>query len=33
MTPSDLKSIFNEALEVAKTGKIKEYVKVVGVRE
>ncbi len=33
MTPSDLKSIFNEALEVAKTGKVKEYVKVVGVRE
>jgi len=33
MTPNDLKSIFNEALEVAKTGKVKEYVKVVGVRE
>ena len=33
MTPTDLKAIFNEALEVAKTGVVKEYVKFVGVRE
>ncbi|MEM2322907.1 MAG: pyruvate ferredoxin oxidoreductase, partial [Candidatus Bathyarchaeia archaeon] len=33
ITPSDLKLIFEEALEVAKTGKVKEYMKYVGVRE
>ena len=33
MTPTDLKAIFDEALEVAKTGVVKEYVKFVGVRE
>ncbi|MBS7625207.1 pyruvate ferredoxin oxidoreductase [Candidatus Bathyarchaeota archaeon] len=33
ITPADLKAIFEETLEVAKTGKIKEYVKYIGVRE
>jgi pyruvate ferredoxin oxidoreductase alpha subunit len=33
ITPSDLKAIFNEALEVAKTGAVKEPLKFVGVRE
>jgi pyruvate ferredoxin oxidoreductase alpha subunit len=33
ITPSDFRSIFEEALEAAKTGKVKEYMKFVGVRE
>jgi pyruvate ferredoxin oxidoreductase alpha subunit len=33
ITPSDIKAIFNEALEVAKTGFVKEPLKFVGVRE
>ena len=33
MTPSDLKAIFNESLDVAKTGLVKEPLKFVGVRE
>ncbi|MEM2092454.1 MAG: transketolase C-terminal domain-containing protein, partial [Candidatus Bathyarchaeia archaeon] len=33
ITPSDLRVIFNEALEIAETGKVKEHMKFVGVRE
>ncbi len=33
VTPNDLKAIFNEVLETAKTGRVKEYMKFVGVRE
>jgi len=33
MTPFDIEAIFNEALEVAKTGVVKEPLKFVGVRE
>ncbi|MEM2960561.1 MAG: transketolase C-terminal domain-containing protein [Candidatus Bathyarchaeia archaeon] len=33
ITPNDLSAIFNEALETAKTGRVKEYTKFVGVRE
>jgi len=33
ITPNDLKLIFNDALEVAKTGIVREYVKYLGVRE
>jgi pyruvate ferredoxin oxidoreductase alpha subunit len=33
ITPSDIKAIFNEALEVAKTKVVKEPLKFVGVRE
>ncbi len=33
ITPSDIEAIFNEALEVAKTGAVKEPLKFVGVRE
>ena len=33
ITPFDIKGIFNEALEVAKTGTVKESLKFVGVRE
>jgi len=33
ITPSDIKAIFNEALEVGKTGTVKEPLKFVGVRE
>ncbi|MEM2565019.1 MAG: pyruvate ferredoxin oxidoreductase [Candidatus Bathyarchaeia archaeon] len=33
ITPNDLKAIFNDALEIAKTGIVKEYMKFIGVRE
>jgi len=33
MTPFDIEAIFNEALEVTKTGVIKQPLKFVGVRE
>jgi len=33
MTPTDLEAVFKEALEVAKTGTVKEPVKFIGVRE
>lgn len=33
ITPMELESIFEEALETARTGRVKEYVKFVGVRE
>jgi pyruvate ferredoxin oxidoreductase alpha subunit len=33
MTPFDIEAIFNEALEVAKTGIVKEPLKFIGVRE
>jgi len=33
MTPFNIEDVFNEALEVARTGKVKEPVKFVGVRE
>jgi len=33
ITPSDIESVFNEALEAAKTGVVKENMKFIGVRE
>jgi len=33
ITPFDIEAVFNEALEVAKTGMVKEPLKFVGVRE
>lgn len=33
ITPNDLKVIFNDTLEIAKTGIVKEYMKFIGVRE
>ncbi|MEM2341619.1 MAG: pyruvate ferredoxin oxidoreductase [Candidatus Bathyarchaeia archaeon] len=33
ITPNDLKAIFNDALKIAKTGIVQEYMRVVGVRE
>ncbi|MEM1550635.1 MAG: pyruvate ferredoxin oxidoreductase, partial [Candidatus Bathyarchaeia archaeon] len=33
ITPAEIRDIFEETLEVAKTGRVKEYVKFVGVRE
>lgn len=33
ITPSEIEDIFNDALEIAKTGIVKDYVKFVGVRE